>query len=63
MASAMNLSPVTLFTDLGIVIAMAIDPLGLVARFGLWKVLGIVFALLNLKNVPLFWHVGIRYIT
>ena len=62
MASAMALSPVSVFTGIGIVTAMAVDPLGLVAKFGLWKILGVVFALLNLKNIPLFWHVGTPYI-
>lgn len=43
---------------IGILTAMALlDPLGLVARFGVWKILTVVFALLNLKNIPFVWHV------
>ena len=62
MASAMALSSVSVVTGIGMVIAMAVDPLGLVAKFGLWKILGVVFAFLNLKNIPSFWHVGAGYI-
>lgn len=44
--------------SISLLVAMAfLDPLSLIARFGIWKILTVVFALLNLKNVPLVWHV------
>ena len=60
MASAMALTPVTVLISLALIAAMAFDPLGLIAKVGIWKVLAIVFGLLNLKNIPLAWHVSIK---
>ena len=58
MASMMAVPTTVVVSIIGILTAMAfLDPLGLVARFGIWKILTVVFALLNLKNIPLVWHV------
>jgi hypothetical protein len=32
--------------------------LGFAGRAGLWKFLALLFALLNLKNLPFAWHVS-----
>ena len=53
-ASGVVLAIISLFTAMAVV-----DPLGLIARFGIWKILAIVFALLNVKNLPFIWHVCI----
>jgi len=34
------------------------DRLGLSGKAGVWKFLAILFALLNLKNLPFAWHVS-----
>ena len=58
MASMMAVPTHVMISSIGVLSAMAfLDPLGLVARFGVWKVLTVVFALLNLKNIPFVWHV------
>ena len=58
MASMMAVPTPVMISSIGVLSAMAfLDPLGLVARFGVWKVLTVVFALLNLKNIPFVWHV------
>ena len=58
MASMMAVPTTVMISSIGVLTAMAYsDPLGLVARFGIWKILTVVFALLNLKNIPFVWHV------
>lgn len=58
MASMIAIPTTIVILGIGTLTAMAfLDPLGLVARFGVWKILTVVFALLNLKNIPFVWHV------
>ena len=58
MASMIAIPTPVMISGIGTLTAMAfLDPLGLVARFGIWKILTVVFALLNLKNIPFVWHV------
>lgn len=58
MASMMAMPTSAIVVSLSVLSAMALlDPMGLVARVGIWKVLTVVFALFNLKNIPFVWHV------
>ena len=39
------------------------NQLGFSGQAGLWKLITLVFALLNLKNIPFAWHVSASPIT
>ena len=43
---------------LNITLATLRSQLGFAGRASLWKFLALMFALLNLKNLPFAWHVS-----
>ena len=43
----------------GLSLALLRNKLGFSGTAGLWKFLALLFALINLKNLPLAWHVSL----
>ena len=42
----------------GLSLELLRNKLGFSGRAGLWKFVALLFALINLKNLPLAWHVS-----